>query len=142
MFHDPNVPREALISHGERYLEADRVIDAAEFFRKAEHREGLEQVRKIALDQGDSFLFKMVVGGVPGEGTREEWETLGNQAMALEKYAHAARAFTAAENEEGRKRAEEGLEKLRTDLKPWPDGLGPGSLRPAEREPEDLDPEE
>jgi len=142
MFHDPNVSPESLIAQGELYLEAERVMDAAEFFRKADHREGLEQLRKIALDQGDSFLFKMVVGGVPGKGTREEWQLLGSRALELGKYAHAVRGYTAAENEEGRKRAEEGLEKMRADLKPWPDGLGPENLKPAEPEAEDLEPEE
>jgi len=112
MVHDQKLSEEALVSLGELYLQGDRVHDAADFFRKAGHREGMDQLKKAALEQGDSFLFKVAVGGVPGEGKKEEWEALGNRAMELGKYSYAVSAFDAAENEEARKHAREELEKL------------------------------
>jgi len=144
LLHDPGASPESLVSLGERYLEAERVVEAAEFFLKAGHQEGVDRLKKIAIavEQGDSFLFKMLAGGVPGKGTRKEWETLGNRAEALEKYSHAVRAFTAAENEEGRKRAEESLDRIRTELKPWPENLRPEDLRTEEVGPEEPDEEE
>jgi len=112
MICDDKMPREALVSWGERYLEADRVFDAAAFFLKAGHQEGMDRLRRMALDQGDAFLFKLVVQGLPGQGRPEEWEALGRRAMQLQKFSHAVNAFRAAENEEARKRAEAELAKV------------------------------
>jgi hypothetical protein len=112
VIHDPKRSREDLISYGELFMKADQVMDAAAFFTKAQHQEGIDQLKKTAREQGDSFLFKVLVQGLPGEGKREEWEALGSRAMELGKYSHAVSAFGAAENEEARKRAQEELEKL------------------------------
>lgn len=112
LIHDEKMKAEALVSWGERYLEADRVFDAAAFFQKAGHQEGLDHLKRIAQEQGDAFLFKVVVQGAPGKGTRDEWEALGHRAMELEKFSHAVNAFLAAGNEDARKRAEDELSSL------------------------------
>jgi len=103
---------EELASWGECYLEASRVFDAAEFFKKAGHQEGLDRLKQIALEQGDAFLFKVVVGGVPGKGKASDWDALGRRAMELEKFSHAVNAFLASGNEEERKRAQDELNTL------------------------------
>ncbi len=112
MLHDGKISEEDLVSTGERYFEAGRFLDAADFFRKADFQEGMERLRPIALEQGDSFLYQTMLQKSPDRAKTEEWEALGNRAMELKKFSHAVRAFRASENEAARKKAEEELEKL------------------------------
>ena len=109
---DKNVPPERLISHGETYMSQGRLNEAAELFSRASHEEGLAQLRTLAIEQGDSFLYEVASKGA-GEGdSRQAWENLGNKAMELEKYSHAVRAFRKAENEESLRAAEEALKEV------------------------------
>jgi Flp pilus assembly protein TadD len=112
--HDKKVSVEVLVSLGERFLEQGRFFDASLFFRKADHRAGLERLKTLAMEQGDSFLFQLVVAKDSGPANRQEWEALGKKAVELGKFSHAVRAFRAAENEEARKKAEDELDRLRS----------------------------
>jgi hypothetical protein len=120
--HDRKIAGDELISLGERYLEQGRLFDASLFFRKAGHREGMERLKTLALEQGDSFLFQVAISGDFGPGNTKEWEALGEKAMQLKKFSHAVRAFHAAENEEAWKKAEEELDRLRS-LQLAPEGV-------------------
>lgn len=77
----------------EAYLEADQVVDAVAFLRKAEARERLEALRDDAVREGDAFLLKEVstaLGEPPG---MERWDALAAAAEAAgrERYATEAR---------------------------------------------------
>ena len=107
---------EQLITYGECFLEAGHLHEAAEFFLKASHKEGLNRLKGLAKEQGDSFLFEVVTrkaGSAAGD-LKQEWEEVGNTAMGLKKYSHALRAFTRAGNESAKKQAQEALEEVFT----------------------------
>ena len=112
LLFDQNIPSEPLISYGELYLREGRLTEAVELFARASHEEGLAQIRALALEQGDSFLYGAASKGSEEGDDREAWETLGKKAMELEKYSHAIRAFRKSENEEALEAAEEALKEV------------------------------
>ncbi len=107
LLFDNNIPSERIISCGEFYLREGRLNEAAELFVRASYEEGLAQLRALAIEQGDSFLYGVASKGSPEGDSREAWESLGKKAMELEQYSHAVRAFQKSENEESLKAAEE-----------------------------------
>lgn len=82
-----------LIAYGDRSLEADRIFEALEFYQKAKHGPGLEKIKETAISTGDAMLFEQSARALRREYTGEEWSRLGNQALALRKYAFARHAF-------------------------------------------------
>jgi len=112
LLFDKNIPSERLISCGELYLREGRLNEAAELFARASHAEGMAQLRALALEQGDSFLYRVASKGSEEGDDREAWETLGKKAMELKKYSHAIRAFRKSENEEALQAAEKALKEV------------------------------
>jgi hypothetical protein len=112
LLFDKNIPSERLISCGELYLREGRLNEAAELFARASHAEGLAQLRALAVEQGDSFLYSVASKGSEAGDDRDAWETLGNKAMELAKYSHAIRAFQKSENEEALKAAAEAFKEV------------------------------
>ena len=95
-----STPARTLIAIGERYLEEDRISDAIEFFQKAAYREGLEKILEIAVESGDVMDFQQVLKALGREATDEEWNRIGQRAMALKKYTFALQAFEKSRNEQ------------------------------------------
>jgi tetratricopeptide (TPR) repeat protein len=112
LLFDENIRSERLVSCGELYLREGRLNEAAELFARASHEEGLAQIRDLAVEQGDSFLYGVASKGSEEGNNREAWETLGKKAMELEKYSHAIRAFRKSENQEALAVAEEALKEV------------------------------
>ena len=112
LLFEKNIPLERLISCGELYLREGRLNEAAELFARASHEEGLAQLRALAVEQGDSFLYSVASKGSKEGDDRETWEILGKKAMELEKFSHAIRAFQKSGNEEALKAAEEALKEV------------------------------
>ena len=112
LLFDQNINTERIISCGELYLREGRLNEAAELFSRASYEEGLAQLRALALEQGDSFLYGAASKGSEEADNPEAWEALGRKAMELEKYSHAVRAFRKSENEEALKAAEEALKEV------------------------------
>ena len=112
LLFDKKVPRERIISYGEMFLREGRLNEAAELFIRAAHVEGMEQIRALAIAQGDSFLYSVAAKGSPDGDKREDWEILGKKAMELKKFSNALRAFKEAENAELLKAAEEALKEV------------------------------
>ena len=112
LLFDKNIPSERLISCGELYLREGRLNEAAELFARASHEEGMAQLRALALEQGDSFLYGVASKGSETGDDREAWETLGKKAMELEQYSQAIRAFRKSGNEEALEAAEEALKEV------------------------------
>lgn len=109
LLFDKKIPRERIISYGELFLREGRLNEAAELFARASYVEGMDQLKALAVEQGDSFVYQVACRESQQEGTAEAWEALGKKAMELQKYTHAARAFRKAENPELLKAAEEAL---------------------------------
>jgi hypothetical protein len=112
LLFDKKTPPERIISYGEMFLREGRLNEAAELFSLAAHEEGLEEIKALAVEKGDSFLYGVASKGSPEGGKPEVWETLGKRAMDLKKYTHAVRAFRTAENAELLKEAEEALKEV------------------------------
>ena len=112
LLFEKNIDSERIISCGELYLGEGRLNETAELFARASHEEGLAQLRALALEQGDSFLYAVASKGSEDGDDLEAWETLGKKAMELEKYSHAVRAFRKSENEEAFEAAEAALKEV------------------------------
>ena len=112
LLFDKNATPERIISCGESFLREGRLSEAAELFSRASYEEGLAQLRALAMEQGDSFLYGVASKRSKEGNSKEAWETLGKKAMELRKYSHAVRAFRQAENEASLKAAEEALQEV------------------------------
>jgi tetratricopeptide (TPR) repeat protein len=112
LLFDKKTSPERQIFYGEMFLLDGRLPEAAELFAKASHREGLDQLAKLAIEQGDSFLYSVVTRGSEDGDSPEAWMALGKKAMEFEKYSHAVRAFRLAGDEEALKAAEEALKEV------------------------------
>jgi len=112
LLFDQKAPQERIISYGELFLREGRVNEAAELFTKSSHKVGLEQLKALAIEEGDSFLYEVASKGSGKGGGPGAWEALGKNAMEREKFSHAVRAFRKAENAELLKAAEEALKEV------------------------------
>jgi len=112
LLFDKKAPRERIISCGEMFLREGRLSEAAEMFSLASHEEGLEQLKALAIEQGDSFLYGLAAKRSERRESREAWETLGKKAMELKKFTHAMRAFRKADQPELVKAAEEAFKEV------------------------------
>jgi cytochrome c-type biogenesis protein CcmH/NrfG len=112
LLYDKNAQPERLISFGEIYLRDGRVSEAAELFSRASHEKGMAALRALALEQGDSFLYRVASKGSKDADSPLVWEALGKRAMDLKKYSHAVRAFRKAGDEGLLKIAEEALKEV------------------------------
>jgi hypothetical protein len=75
------------------YLAEERWIEAIDFLKLAGAGDGLAELRKRALSQGDAFLLRAVAAAQGRPVTREDWQKLGASATehGLERYAVEAR---------------------------------------------------
>jgi hypothetical protein len=114
LLFDKKIPRERIISYGEMYLQEERLNEAAELFARASYVEGMDRLKALAVEQGDSLLYEVACRGSESgdQGAPQAWEALGQKAMELNKYTHAVRAFRKAENQELLKAAEEALREV------------------------------
>lgn len=82
-----------LIAYGDMCRKANRIFDALEFYQKAKHRTGLEEIMGMAVSTGDTMLFAQTARDLGREPSGEEWNRLGRQTFALKKYTFARYAF-------------------------------------------------
>ena len=87
-----------LIKLGERYLHEDRLSDTIDFFEKAEHFEGLTQLKEQCIAKGDYFLFQRIAKILEESPSSEEWIQLGDNALHLGKLLFARSAYQQAES--------------------------------------------
>ena len=111
LLNDANVSAERLVALGDSFLEQGYLCDAASFFRKASHQEGMDRLKSLATEQGDSFLFELTIRDSKDTEDPDSWEKVGRKAMELKKYSHAVRAFRKAGNEDLLKAAEQSMAK-------------------------------
>ena len=87
-----------LIKLGERYLHEDRLSDTIDFFEKAEHFEGLTQLKEQCVAKGDYFLCQRLANILRESFSSEEWIQLGDKALHLGKLLFARSAYQQAES--------------------------------------------
>jgi len=96
------IPREEVLRLAHAYLSEDRLSDAANFFDKAGDREGLEKVKRRAIETGNAHVLTFDLGRSRHiEVRREDWRLAAQNALRQEKFAYAAQAFRKAGDPEG-----------------------------------------
>ncbi len=113
ILYGKGTPTEVLIEYGKLYLEEGRLNDAVEFFGVAGFKEGLMEMKELAIKEGDYFLLERVFEFLGEEGGKEEWLSLGKRALELEKFVFAKKAFAKAGDLEAMKE----VEKLQREVK-------------------------
>jgi tetratricopeptide (TPR) repeat protein len=86
-------PDRDLVNYGNRYLEAGRISDAIECYQKVNHVSGLDKIREIAETTGDVMLYQQVLKALNRDASDEDWERIGQRALAQKKYAFSLHAF-------------------------------------------------
>ncbi len=91
---------ETLVNYGELYLAEGALSDALDFYAKAGNRPGMQKIKDIALDGGDSFLFQNASRALGEELQDTDWETLARNAAGHGKYSFARLALEKINNRE------------------------------------------
>jgi len=86
-----------LIRFGERYLHEGRLSDTIDFFERAEHIEGLTQLKDQCVTEGDYFLLLRLARILADSPSPEEWMRLGDNALTSSKLLFARSAYLAAD---------------------------------------------
>lgn len=89
-----------LIKLGESYLQQGLISDCIDFFEKAEHFEGLIQLKEKCAAEGDYFLYQRLAKILEDPPSSEEWTHLGDQALGLGKLLFARFAYQQADDHE------------------------------------------
>jgi hypothetical protein len=93
ILYGKDTPAEVLREYGDLYLKDGKPNDAVEFFGRARHTEGLRRIRRMAMDEGDLFLFSRAEEFLQEEVSPEEWRNLGNKALEKGKLHFALKSF-------------------------------------------------
>jgi len=89
-----------LQKYGDLFLGEGRLSDALEFYQKANHNSGLQNIKEAALNSGDVMLFGLAAKALNQELKPADWESIGQKAIELKKYLFAKHAMEKANNEE------------------------------------------
>jgi len=100
---------EERIRGGEAFAAAGRLPEALDFYERAQHAEGIREVLRAAVEQGDLYLFKRCRDLLGGD-LRGELAALARNALRKGKVLFAVRAARALGDEA---LAAEALEKAR-----------------------------
>ncbi len=78
------------------YFEAGRMVDALEFFARAEDTAGIDRVEAHAAETGDAFLLHQIIRLAKRPVGAETWATCAKAAEAAEKVVFAIDAYREA----------------------------------------------
>ncbi len=94
------VPKEVLIGYGDDYLEQEMLYDAMEFYKSAEHLEGLEHVKRKGVELGNVGALSWLDGYGMIRIEEADWRAAAESAERAGKLAYAELAFRKAGDEE------------------------------------------
>jgi hypothetical protein len=100
LLNSDKVGKSELIKSGERFLHVGGLPDTIDFFEKAEHMEGLAQLKDRCISEGDYFLFSRLARILVDFPSADEWMRLGDNALALGKLLFARSAYEKADSQE------------------------------------------
>jgi len=100
LLHNPNASAEELKRLGKEYLEEGRVVDALDFFEKAEDREGIARIRDLSMEQGDTFLLQQTAKLLQEPVSEKAWRKAGEKALGEGRFRQALTAFKALGDEQ------------------------------------------
>ncbi len=90
-----------LINYGDLFFAEGKFSDALEFYKKARDSNGIENVKSLALQTADVFLFEQSLKALNQQPAQDDWEKIGQKAIALKKYYFAKNALEKASKREG-----------------------------------------
>ncbi len=98
MLHSEKTSKETLAKIGREFLAMERYSDALDFFEKAKDLTALNEIKHLAIKNGDTFLLSRLDRFDRTLVAREEWNQAAEQAEAGGRgsmAAFAARRFAA-----------------------------------------------
>jgi tetratricopeptide (TPR) repeat protein len=101
ILYGQNTPAEVLREYGDLYLHEGKLNDAVEFFGQGHYKEGLQGIRRMAMEEGDLFLFSRATEFLQEEVSAEDWKKLGRKALEKGKYLFALKCFEKIGDKEG-----------------------------------------
>ena len=78
--HDPKATPEKLSALGKKFFEAKAYSDALDFFERAKDEDGIAQIKKMALDEGETFILARMERLDAKSVDDDEWEHAGEVA--------------------------------------------------------------
>jgi hypothetical protein len=113
LLFSPKTPEKEWISWGDHYLEAGRLHDAAAFYGRAKYGEGLAEIRRRAVEQGNVMLFREALKGMDEtEADPGEWRQLAQHAESRGRWRDALAVYERLSDAVGTKRAQKALQSL------------------------------
>lgn len=128
---DKRIPPAELAKTGERYLEAGFPNVAAMFFERAQSKDGLARLKKLALDDGDEFILTAVARADASMVQEADWRTCAAAALARGRLAFARDAYRKAGDQEQATAAETELNQAIASAVPRSPVPGPQSPKDA-----------
>lgn len=110
LLHNPQVSSDQLSQYGREYFTQARLVDALNFFEKAQDLEGIRQVRDQSIEEGDPLLLQQTSKLLQESAPEEVWRRVGQIALAGGRVQQALMAFKAIHDEEQ-------IEKIQTMLR-------------------------
>ena len=89
LLHGPKVAPQTLVAAGREYLAREAYSDALDFFEKARDAAGVQEIKRIAMERGDSFLLGRVERYDRGLVTESDWERVAQIAEKNEMHTMA-----------------------------------------------------
>ena len=96
LLHTKDAKPEDLSRQGEKFLRAGWLSDAIDFFGKASDQDGLKKIREIAVEEGDTFLFRRTLKVMDETAGEEQWKELAARALEQGKLQFAREAYRMA----------------------------------------------
>jgi hypothetical protein len=112
LLNNSQLAPETSSDYGRKFLALGWVDDALDFFLQARDTQALEELQVLSLETGDVFLLERLIKARSLEVPGELWRQIGEQALALEKFLCAQRAFEKAGLPEKAALARQRLENL------------------------------
>lgn len=89
LLHSERTPPATLSKIGREFLALERYSDALDFFEKARDLDNIQAIKRLALNDGDTFLLARLERFDRSLISREDWDQAAAQALAKGKKSMA-----------------------------------------------------
>ena len=90
LLHAEKTSPETLSRVGRDFLALERFSDALDFFEKAKDAGGIQDIKRVALERGDTFLLARLDRFDRALVAREDWDAAARKATAQGRGSMAA----------------------------------------------------
>ena len=88
LLHSEKSSPQTLSKTGREFLAMERYSDALDFFEKARDAEGIQEIKKIAMAKGDTFLLARLDRFDRTLVSRSEWDAAAEKAVSAGRGEH------------------------------------------------------